>query len=138
MNARTSGCVAVLAVVLVVSGCGGPSLLKVRGRVTYQGKPVPSTQITFAPTDGSRPSKGLTDDDGYFTLKYSRTQMGASRGPCTVYLSYVVSNEEDLHKIPPKASPALKEVIARYGDPKKSPLQYEITKNGQYVEISLE
>src|SRR5262245_56834534 len=99
-----------LLAVVAASGCGS-RLVTVTGRLTYKGQPVPSTQVTFAPDGGSRPSKGLTDDQGNFTLRYSRTEAGVSRGPCTVYLEYVVSNEEELREIPPKASGELKAVI---------------------------
>jgi hypothetical protein len=138
MTLRLLWCLAALAFPLVAGGCGGKRLVSVSGRVTYQGRPVPSTLVTFQPADGSRPSKGVTDDDGRFTLRYSRTEAGASRGKCTAFLTYVVSNEEELHQAPPKASKELKEVIARYGDPEKSSLHYDVTKDGQVVEITLE
>src|SRR5713101_6604763 len=137
MIARYLGPTVALALIVTASGCSG-GLAKVTGRITYKGKPVPSTQVTFQPADGSRPSKGLTDDNGNFTLKYSRTEPGATRGPHKVFLSYVVSNEEELRHIEPKASDDLKAVIASYSDPEKSTLKYEITKNGQYIEINLE
>jgi hypothetical protein len=137
MNARTSRLLAGLALLLAVSGCNS-RYVQVSGRVTYKGEPVPSTQVTFLPDNGSRPSKGLTDDNGNFTLRYSRTQAGATRGPCTVLLTYVVSAEEELGQIRPKASKEMKTVIARYGDPGKSPLHYEIGKSGQVIDINLE
>jgi hypothetical protein len=138
MTLRLVWCLAALTLPLAAGGCGGQRLVSVSGRVTYQGRPVPSTLVTFQPADGSRPSKGVTADDGRFTLRYSRTEAGASRGPCAVFLTYVVSNEEELHQIPPKASKELKAVIARYGDPEKSDLHYEITRDGQVVEITLD
>ena len=138
MNARTSRLLAAAALLLLgVGGCSS-RLVKVSGRLTYKGEPVPSTLVTFLPDNGSRASKGLTDDNGNFTLRYSREEVGATRGPCTVLLTYYVSNEEELGQIKPKASKELKAVIAKYGDPTKSPLHYEITKNGQFFEINLE
>jgi hypothetical protein len=127
---------AALALVVGVSGCSG-DLVSASGRVTYKGKPVPSTRVYFQPNDGSRRSTGLTDDEGNFTLRYSRTESGVKRGRHTVYLKYEVSADEELHKIPPKASKELKAVIAKYGDPKKSDLHYEITSSGQVFEIEL-
>jgi hypothetical protein len=135
---RPFWCLAALLLPLATGGCGGQRLVSVSGRLTYQGRPVPSTLVTFQPADGGRPSKGVTDDDGRFTLRYSRTQDGVSRGSCTAFLTYVVSNEEELHQIPPKASKELKAVIARYGDPTKSTLHYDVTTSGQSVEIALE
>jgi hypothetical protein len=129
--------VAALALLLVGSGCGG-RLARVTGKVTYKGQPVPSTQVTFQPEDGSRPSHGLTDDNGRFTLRYSRQDAGATRGRHTVYLTYFVGNDEYLGKAAPKASEALKAVIARYGDVKTSPLKFEVKKNGEHFEIKLD
>jgi hypothetical protein len=137
MNGRTTCLLAAVVLLPAVSGCG-PRLAEVSGRVIYKGEPVPSTQVTFLPDNGSRPSKGLTDDNGNFTLRYSRTQAGATRGPCTVFLTYVAGTEEDLGQAPPKASDELKAVIAKYGDPEKSPLHYEISRSGQVIDIHLQ
>jgi hypothetical protein len=136
MKARTTGRIAAVALLGLVCGCGGP-LVETTGKVTYKGQPVPSTRVTFRPDNGTRPSNGVTDDEGHFTLRYSRTATGVTRGPHTVTLKYDVSAEEELGKIKPKASPALKAVIARYGDPKTSGLHYEITENGQQIDIEL-
>ena len=126
------------ALLLAVTGCGG-DLVSATGRVTYKGKPVPSTYVTFQPKEeGKRASTGLTDDDGRFTLEFSRQEKGVLRGQHTVTLRYYVSVEEELGKIPPKASRELKAVLDKYGDPKTSPLQYEIKKGGQHFEINLE
>jgi hypothetical protein len=127
----------VTAVLLVgFSGCSSDRV-KVTGRVTYKGEPVPSTEVYFQPDDGSRTSVGKTDDDGRFSLSYSRQENGAPKGQYKVRLRYVPSAEEELHTIPPKASRELKEVIAKYGNAEKSPLHYEIT-SGQFIEIKLD
>jgi hypothetical protein len=128
----------VLAVFFTVSGCGGPKFLKVTGRVTYKGQPVPNTQLRFMPDNNERPSTGLTGDDGSFTLRYSRNQGGAPPGNYTVFLTYVPSNEEENHTAPPKATKELKAVIAKYSDPKTTPLHYELHEDGQFIEISLD
>ena len=137
MKPRNAWLVAALPLLLAASGCGD-GLLIVKGRLTCQGRPVPSTQVTFLPDDGSRPSHGLTDNDGNFTLRYSRTQPGVSPGRHTVFLTYVVGNEEYLGESPAKASRELKAVIAAYGDPKTSTLHYEVKSNGQFFDIKLD
>ena len=140
MKARTHGRAAaalLLTAAVGVSGCGG-DLVNATGRLTYKGKAVPSTLVIFLPEDGSRRSTGLTDDDGNFTMRFSRTHSGVKLGKHTVYLRYDVSAEEETHQIPPKASRELRAVIARYGDPKTSPLHYEVTRSGQVFEIPLE
>jgi hypothetical protein len=113
--------------------------MKVHGRLTYKGQPVPSTLITFHPDEeGKRPSHGLTDDNGHFELKYSISEVGALPGKHTVFLKYHLSAEEEMHNIPPKASKEQKAVIAKYGNLSTSPLHYEITKNGQVIDIDLQ
>jgi hypothetical protein len=123
---------------LALVGCSGEGLIRAGGRLTYKGEPVPSTLVTFLPDDGGRPSHGLTDDDGRFTLTYSRDQVGVSRGAHAVFLRYVVSNDEELGQAKPKASKELKAIITTYGDSERSNLHFEIKKNGQYIEIDLE
>jgi hypothetical protein len=125
-----------LVLLVAVSGCGS-GRVKVTGRITCKGEPVPSTEVYFCPDDGSRFSLGHTDDDGRFSLRYSRQEDGAPPGHYTVRLKYVPSAEEELHQIPPKASRELKEVIAKYRDLSDSPLHYDITKNGQFIDIKL-
>jgi hypothetical protein len=123
---------------LAAGGCNRSGLVDVKGRLTYKGQPVPSTYVVFQPEDTSkRPSHGLTDDDGYFTLTNSRSATGVYLGPCTVSLRYHVSADEETGKVPPKASKELKAVIAKYAESGKSPLHYDIAKSGQFIEIEL-
>jgi hypothetical protein len=124
---------------LAGAGCNRSGLLQVKGRLTYKGKGVPSTLVTFQPDDDSRPSKCVTDDDGNFTLRYSRTEAGVTPGRHTVYLSYVVSADEELKKTSgPRVPREVQAVIARYKDPKTSTLHYEVKENGQFIEVDIE
>jgi hypothetical protein len=138
MNTRTSWSLPILALALGLGGCNRTGLVDAEGRLTHKGRPVPSTLITFLPDDGGRPSHGLTNDDGHFSVTYSRSLTGLKRGHYSVALRYDVSVDEELGRIKPKASKELKAVIARYGDPKTSGLQVDITKSGQVIEINLE
>ncbi len=137
MKKRICWHLAALALLMAASGCAG-RLVKVKGKLTWKGQPVPNTQVKFLPDDGTRPGVGHTNDSGEFTLKYSRDEVGATRGRCTVILEYVPSNEEELGQIPPKASPELKAALRGYRDPKSSPLHCEITHNGQFFDLKVE
>ncbi len=137
MSARICLPAVSLVLVVAVSGCNSSGLVSASGKLTYKGQPVPSTRVIFQPEDGSRRSTGLTDDNGHFELQFSRTEHGVKPGRHTVFVRYEVSAEEEMHKIPPKASKELRAVIARYGDPKKSPLRYEVTGSGQVFDIEL-
>jgi hypothetical protein len=138
MNIRHNGSVVGVALLLLTTGCSGPKLMEVSGKVTYKGQPVPSTRVCFQPDSGSRPSIGITDDSGKFQMSYSRAQWGVTPGPHTVCLSYVVGADEERGRVPPKASREVKTVILRYGDPKKSSLHYDVNKNGEVFNIDLQ
>jgi hypothetical protein len=137
MNVRANCATAALALLLALSGCSGKRLLSASGRLTYHGQPVPSTQLTFRPADGGRPSHGVTDDDGRFVVTYSRTEKGITRGQHTVTLKYEVSGDEELHKIPSKASKELKAVISKYVDAAASTLHCDISQDGQVIEFEI-
>ena len=84
--------------VLALTSCSKSGLVNAKGRLTYKGKGVPSTHVFFWPEEeGKRRSTGLTDDNGYFTLSYSRTEPGVLVGKHTVFVKYYVSVEEELH-----------------------------------------
>lgn len=55
--------------IVLSCGCskGGPDLVPVKGKVLYQGKPVPKATVFFLSTTGGVAS-GTTDDQGQFTL----------------------------------------------------------------------
>ncbi len=121
----------------VTSGCSRSPLVQAEGRLTYMGKPVPSTYVIFHPMEeGKRESHGLTDDNGKFSLTFSRTEPGVLPGKHRIYLRYDVSAEEELGNIPPKANKELRAVIDRYGVTKQTPLTYEV-KGGDFFDIDL-
>lgn len=67
----------------VLAGCGGgtdlPDIGDVSGKVTLDGKPLDGARIEFVPAKG-RPSYGLSDDEGNYTLRYSASVNGAMLG----------------------------------------------------------
>jgi hypothetical protein len=70
-----------LAVLGGSAGCGRTNLVKVKGLVTLDGKPLSSATITFVRIGGEgRPASGLSDADGNFQLTTLRTNDGAAPG----------------------------------------------------------
>jgi hypothetical protein len=139
MIRRTRGLL-LAAVLLTVPGSGcsrGPKLVKVTGRLTYKGAPVPSTDVKFIPEDGSRPSHNVTDRDGHFNLKYTRSEFGVSRGRHTVVLTYDPVGEEDMPSSE-RMSKDLKAVVAQYSSPAASSLHFEVKEDGQVIDIPLD
>ena len=85
MNKLSWKCLAVLALALVVAGCGpgGPRLYKAGGTVTYKDKPVEGANVTFVYADNNFAS-GITDANGKYILAYKASSGGAALGKCTV------------------------------------------------------
>jgi hypothetical protein len=133
------GALGLILLLVTANGCGGSALVSAKGRLTYKGQPVRSTTVIFHPQEaGKRASHGITDDDGNFTLTNSMEDRGVFPGTHKVTLKYHLSAEEEMHKIEPKASKELREIIARFGDLKTTTLQYEIKSGGQFIEIKLD
>jgi hypothetical protein len=65
---RLLGCILLLTIVAVIGGCGGQSdkqtFANIKGKVTYNGKPIEKGQITFA-VEGY-PPKSMKIVDGAF------------------------------------------------------------------------
>jgi hypothetical protein len=127
--------VAVLGVLLAAAGCGsdGPKIVPISGVATYKGEPVPSLLLTFTPEKG-RPSWGVTDSGGRFTLEYDAKNKGALVGNHTVSATYRASSpDEEMGKVKPH--PAVKVVTEKYGDSVKSPYKVEITGPSDNLEV---
>lgn len=60
----------ILIVTMVAVGCGpaGPVLAPVEGVVLLEGEPLEGAVVLFQPEGGGKPSTGLTDAAGTFTL----------------------------------------------------------------------
>lgn len=72
--------VAVLALAVAASGCGGPKLHKIEGVVTLDGKPLAGATVVFQPeAAGAQPVSGVSAADGTFALSSTRA-MGAPPG----------------------------------------------------------
>jgi len=85
MNSLSWKRLAVLALALVVAGCGdgGPRLYKAGGTVSYKNAPVADAHLTFAYDDGNF-ANGVTGPDGKFQLTYMGKPGGAALGKCKV------------------------------------------------------
>ena len=83
---RTSSCrwlPAVLsAAALAAGGCGpsGPELVRVGGRVTWEGQPVGIGEVYFVPTGSSQPAVGPLAADGTFELRSHAGRSGIEPG----------------------------------------------------------
>src|SRR5262245_48594736 len=76
-----------LAGLVFLTGCGGPSMAPVKGRVTCNGQPVRDAAITFSPVPRNaddkhpgKPASGFTDADGVYELSTHKPLDGALVG----------------------------------------------------------
>jgi hypothetical protein len=71
------------------AGCGqsGAEVAPVSGRVTLDGRPLASADVSFQPDGARRASSGRTDADGRYRLMFKRGQPGALVGEHTVRIS---------------------------------------------------
>ena len=87
---KVSGVISTVLLMLLVPGCfggNGVPLGSVEGRVTKDGSPISDATVTFFPEEG-RPSVGVTDSDGRYSLQFTRDLDGAMVGKHRVNITY--------------------------------------------------
>ncbi len=91
MSRWTNGylCAASMLLLAVVAGCGpaGPTLGRVEGTVTLDGKPLAEARVCFYPEGGGRTAEAVTDAQGHYVLSYTGHGTGALAGPNKVSIS---------------------------------------------------
>ncbi|QDT66993.1 peptidase associated/transthyretin-like domain-containing protein [Calycomorphotria hydatis] len=83
--------VCLLAFSLSLTGCNSapsdlPEIAQVSGTVTLDGEPLPYATLMFQPSSG-RPSVGVTDQSGNYSLAYNSDYQGAKVGPHTIKIT---------------------------------------------------
>ncbi|MBC7816149.1 MAG: carboxypeptidase regulatory-like domain-containing protein [Planctomycetaceae bacterium] len=145
---------------LFVAGCAGegkkrPPLGKVKGTVTYKGKPVSGAAVSFIMERAPRGATGTTDVEGNYKLTTFDTFDGAFVGTHKVTVVKVDPNRagkeskdnapEDLAKMmatgnfePNETKAKFDELPAKYADVNTTPLQYTIEAGENEKKIELE
>ena len=111
--------VLLLAGFLGIVGCGGEPRHPVSGLVTLNGEPVTQGRIFFGPTDEKnrhQPTATIGSDG-----RYQVSTGGKLGAPAGKYLATIVVEEKGTSTVIPE----------QYGDPNKTPLKVEITKDAQ-------
>jgi hypothetical protein len=138
MNLRRLVGLATLSCALLLAGCGGPRIVPVKGTITRKGKPVPYLFINFMP-EGGRPSWGVTDEAGRFTLAYDDKQNGALVGTHTVWVQWRPRSPQEEFDPGHAAKPQdLDAILARYGKQETTPLRIEVSASKPEVEIKVD
>ncbi len=145
-------CVAMLVPVLLLiglAGCGGgrdpalPSLVKVTGVVTLDGKPLSRVAVTFIPvgtTLGGR-CHGFTDVSGVYGLVTDQNEKGAAVGEYKVLCNkWVQADGSDYprdSKVSPIESNGKEKLPPRYSDELSSELKATVPAGGGAVDLKL-
>ena len=124
--------VIIIAIIFSCStGCGsGSDLTEASGIVSYQGRPVPSGNITFYPKHG-RPASGNIESDGTFVLSSYRSGDGLPIGKYKVCVTaYKATKTLVNYDEVVRHRPAEYLVPKKYSSVSSSPLEIEVTKGG--------
>ncbi len=125
---------------LATFGCGssGPEMARVRGTVTYQGKPMTKGTITFVSPDEKRPNAtSAIGADGSFDLQTVEPGDGAQVGDYVVTVSGV-GTDEILDYIPKTPVENKSPIPLKYQSADTSGLKQTVKSGRNSVEIKLE
>jgi hypothetical protein len=137
--------VALLAFALsIVFGCGSaeelPETASVRGSVTLRGQPLLGGTITFQPQQIEQGNPGYADvqPDGTYRVTTYRANDGAVLGPHTVTVEVFPGQRGGPESgLPGSESKLPSPIPARYRDPAKSPLKFEVKPGDNSFPIEL-
>jgi hypothetical protein len=131
----------VIAASLLVAGCSGGAdgLAIVKGKVTYNGKPVPNGTVNFIPTGGAIPSAtGEIQPDGSYSLQTflgSRPSEGAVIGKHQVV---VVAMQDMASRLPEERSPLPPPIVpVKYTSPATSDLEVQVEDKENTIDLDL-
>lgn len=138
---KTKWLVALLCICVLGCSSGGPAVVPIEGTVTHNGEPVPNLRIYFAPT-GGRPSWAVSDSTGHFKLDYDPDHTGALVGMHKVFVvdegGIVDETAAMSGGARPKRSPAMAEIVKKYGKKETSPLEVEVKKADRNFQLKLD
>jgi len=95
--------------------------------------------VNFLPESG-RPSWGVTDKDGHYTLNYERGRDGAITGAHKVWVEFKPSSpkiEAEYHNGTLKLHRDLQTILGKYGK-QTSPLVEEVKEDNQVIDLHLD
>jgi hypothetical protein len=139
---RLAGRLFLLGFLVSLTGCDltGVRVVRVSGTVTRGGKPVPNLFLNFRPATG-RPSWGITDEHGHYVLHFDKSRDGAVPGHHTVWATFKPCDPREdrvMEQGELKQPDHLPEIIAKYGNPRTTTLQFEINTDGQVINLPLD
>jgi hypothetical protein len=132
------------ALAICCAGCGesGPKLVKVRGKVTMQNRPLACGVLTFQPVENGqittrRPSIGVIEADGTYRISTFESYDGALPGEYLVGVDGSLNKDTGSSAIDPvdRPIPTSGNVPPKYLVPQTSGLKATVPANASEVEI---
>jgi hypothetical protein len=103
---------------LLCTGCGSTNspIVKVKGILTYQGKPIPQVYLRFEPDDlnTKATSMAVTDAQGRFEMFMGSTP-GVYRGKVKVFCDDPLAAMGARSQVPKDIEPAYRALCSKYG-----------------------
>jgi hypothetical protein len=126
---------AVSAVVLLVTGCGGTYDSSVTGVITLDGAPLPRGTVKFIPEQSGPSGYGLIGSDGSYEIMTGR-EAGLKSGR---YVVTVVVNEQSTPNKNPSLPPIPGKPItpAWYRNQAQSPLKHNVEPGSNEINLEL-
>ena len=123
-----------LVALTLLAGCrgSGPTIVPVTGVLTYKGKAVPNAIVDFMPESG-RPSWGLTDAQGRFTLEYDKDNKGVLVGKHKVSARIGPGGE----KVPGERAPIPKDLEGLFDKYGMENTKYQVVIDRDTKEVNL-
>jgi hypothetical protein len=119
----------------VFAGCGnGMGVVPVEGTIMLDGQPLVGAEVIFRPADG-RPSLGVTDANGKYTLRDDTDMMGALSGKYKVSISTSGEAAQSGSEVGPSGA-KVERVTAQYN--KQTTLEVDVTSGGGPLDFKLE
>jgi hypothetical protein len=131
-----------IALLPLLIGCSGESVGPVTGTVTHRGKPVPEIGVIFVPEKG-QPSRGLSDENGHYILRYQADKDGALVGKHKVWVQLRPTSPKDEKAIQIRIAklahdPTIKRILEKYGNYETTPLAFDVKSSPQVIDLPLD
>jgi hypothetical protein len=137
----------VVLAALAAAGCGGSKAYPVKGKVTYEGKPMKGGgSISFVPTakQEGKAAGGEIKEDGTYELMTNKPGDGSMPGEFRVVISQVTEREPENTDDDGKAAPKKPLLLAEadripeiYSDAYKSPLTAKVEAKDNVLDFDL-